>query len=519
LIKNPVLTGFHPDPSMICVDGTFYIANSTFEYFPGVSVSASKDLANWETVAYPLDTVKLLDMRGNAKSAGIWAPCLSFHDGSFYLVYTNVKNWTYGPFKDTPNYVIKAASVEGPWSEPVFLNCSGFDPSLFHDEDGRKYILNMEWDYRKKGKEQFSGILLTEVDPETLKPVSEPKNIFKGSERGMVEGPHIYKANGYYYLITAEGGTAYEHAMTVARSKHIGGPYELHPDTHLVSTKDAPEAYIKKTGHGSLCQAPDGRWWAAFLCGRPLDESMRCPLGRETSISEVIWKDNWPYLRDGGIIPPEVFEGYGEKREQKLYTYNFSEAAFKLDFMSLRVPARYELLKDGRLRLYGGDSLQSLHDQNMLVRRQTDFCFEAETCLTLPFKHFQRMAGLLYRYDEETQYYLRVAYNEEKGEQCVGLLCFDKNRFSMPLEENEMPVGNGKVYLRLTVKNRIGEFSYAGEDQKWHVIPYSIDVSTLSDDYATPMGFTSAFIGMSCQDMADGSGYADFDYFTYKVLD
>ena len=518
MIKNPVLTGFHPDPSIICVDGTFYIANSTFEYFPGVSISASKDLANWETVAYPLNSVKLLDMKGIAKSAGIWAPCLSFNNGFFYLVYTNVKNWTYGPFKDTPNYVVKSPSIEGPWSEPVFLNCSGFDPSLFHEEDGRKYIVNMEWDYRKKGDEQFSGILLTEIDSETLKPISEPKKIFKGSERGCVEGPHLYKINGYYYLVTAEGGTSYDHAMSVARSKNIEGPYEMHPTIHLVSSKGSLGAYIKKGGHGSLCQSPDGRWWAAFLCGRPLDESMRCPLGRETSISEVIWMNNWPYLKNGGIIPPDDFEGYGEKREQKLYMYNFSGTEFKRDFMSLRVPAHYDLLPDGKLRLYGKDSLQSLHDQNMLVRRQTEFCFEAETCLTLPFNHFQRMAGLLYRYDEENQYYLRVAYNEEKGEQCLGLLCFDKNNFSMPLGENEIPVGEGKVHLRLTVKNRYGEFSYAKEDLVWHIIPYRIDVSILSDEYAEPMGFTGAFAGMSCQDMADGSGYADFDYFTYKVI-
>jgi xylan 1,4-beta-xylosidase len=155
----------------------------------------------------------------------------------------------------------------------------------------------------------------------------------------------------------------------------------------------------------------------------------------------------------------------------------------------------------------------------MLVRRQTDFCFVAETCLTLPFKHFQRMAGLLYRYDEENQYYLRVAYNEAVGEQCLGILLFDKNNFSMPLGENEIPVGYGKVYLRLKVENHYGEFSYAMEDLQWHIIPYRIDVSTLSDEYATPMGFTGAFAGMSCQDMAEGSGYADFEYFTYKVLD
>lgn len=519
LIKNPVLTGFHPDPSMICVDGTFYIANSTFEYFPGVSISASKDLANWETIEAPLNTKEMLDMTGNPKSAGIWAPCLSYRDGYFYLVFTNVRTWSDGPFKDTPNFIVKAASIEGPWSKPIFINCSGFDPSLFHDEDGRKYIVNMEWDYRKKDHAQFTGILLTEIDPSSLKPISKPVKIFKGSERGLVEGPHLYKVDGWYYLITAEGGTSYEHAVTVARSKSIAGPYELHPNTHLVSSKDAPEAYIKKAGHGSICMSPDGRWWTAFLCGRPLDESMRCPLGRETAISEVVWKDGWPYLKEGGMVPPDQFEGYGEQNKQRQFDYKFNSDAFKLDLMSLRVPAQYDVLEDGRLRLYGKESLVSKHHQNMLMRRQTDFCFEAETCLELPFDHFQRMAGLLYRYNEENQYYLRVAFDEQKQQKCLGLLCFDNGNFTMPLGDDEIPVGNGKLYLKLTVANRVGEFSFAGEDKKWKVIPYKLDASKLSDEYATPMGFTGAFVGMSCQDMMDGSGYADFYSFCYKALD
>lgn len=519
MVKNPVLSGFHPDPSMICVDGTFYIANSTFEYFPGVAISKSKDLANWRSVPSPLNIVNMLNMKGNPKSGGIWAPCLTYCDGLFYLVFTDVKNWANGPFKDTPNYITKSASIEGPWSEPVFINCSGFDPSLFHDEDGRKYLVNMEWDYRKHGSAQFSGILLTELDPASMKPVSEPVKIFRGSERGLTEGPHLYKINGYYYLITAEGGTSYDHAVTVARSKDIKGPYELHPNNHLVSSKGELGVYIKKAGHGSICQGPDGRWWTAFLCGRPLDESMRCPLGRETSVAEVIWKDGWPYLKAGGLLPPVEFEGYGEKKIQKTFNYSFSDDSFKLDFMSLRVPAQYDVLEDGSLRLYGKESLYSTHNQNMLVRRQTDFCFEAETCVSMSFDHFQRMAGLIYRYDEENQYYLRVAYNEEEGQKCLSLLCVDKGNFFMPLCENEIPVGDGDLYLRLSVKNRYGEFSYAKEDLQWNVIPYRIDVSTLSDEYASPMGFTGAFVGMSCQDMADASAYADFKYFEYRVLD
>lgn len=519
MIKNPVLTGFHPDPSMIFVEDTFYIANSTFEYFPGVAISSSKDLANWNSIESPLNSKDKLDMKGNPKSGGIWAPCLSYYEGIFYLVFTDVKNWAFGPFKDALNYVVRSASIEGPWSEPVFLNCSGFDPSLFHDDNGKKYLVNMEWDYRKQGSEQFSGILLTELDSQSLEPIGEAVKIFEGSKKGMVEGPHLYKRDGYYYLITAEGGTSYEHAATVARSKEITGPYELHPYTHLVCTQDDEMSYIQKAGHGSLCKSSDGRWWIAFLCGRPLENIKRCPLGRETSISEIIWREGWPYLKDGGIVPSVSFEGYGEKITQKIYSYNFKNENFKKDFLSLRVPAQYNILKNGSLRLYGKESLQSVHEQNILMRRQTDFNFEAETYVSLPFNHFQQMAGLLYRYDEENQYYLRIAYNEKLNEHTLGILCFEKGRFTMPLGVEEIPVGEGKVYLRLTVRGSCGEFSYAKENLNWIAVPYTIDVSILSDEYASPMGFTGAFVGMACQDLKSRKCYADFEYFKYEVLD
>ncbi|MFA9397958.1 MAG: glycoside hydrolase family 43 protein [Clostridiaceae bacterium] len=519
MIKNPVLTGFHPDPSMIYVNETFYIANSTFEYFPGVSISASKDLANWETVAYPLNNTKLLDMKGNPKSGGIWAPCLTYSDGIFYLVFTDVKTWGDAPFKDTPNYITTAKSIEGPWSDPVYMNSSGFDASLFHDDDGKKYYINMEWDYRKIGNGQFTGILLTEVDPKTLKSITEPITIFKGSKRGLVEGPHLYKKDGFYYLITAEGGTSYNHAVTVARSRNIKGPYTLHPNEQLVSSMGAKDAYIQKAGHGSICEAKDGRWWLAFLCGRPIDETMRCPLGRETSVLEIVWREDWPYLKDGGIVPQSEFEGYGEKEVKKQFNYKFSGEDFKRDFMSLRVPAKYDILENGNLRLYGKESIVSCHNQNILVRRQTDFSFEAETCVNFEFNHFQEMAGLIYRYDEKNQFYLRIAYDEKINKKTLGILCFDNGKFFMPLGKNEIILEDGEVYLKIRVNGRYGEFSYAQRDEKYKTIPYKIDSSVLSDEYASPMGFTGAFVGIACQDIRTSKCYADFEYFNYKVID
>lgn len=519
MIKNPVLPGFHPDPSILFHDGAFYIANSTFEYFPGVCISTSRDLANWETAAYPLSEKRLLDMRGNPPSSGVWAPCLTYSGGLFYLVYTDVKYWSHEAFKDTPNYIATAPAIEGPWSDPVYVNSSGFDPSLYHGEDGRKYFLNMEWDYRKKGDAQFSGILLTELDPVKLTPVSEAVNIFPGTERGLVEAPHLYRVGEYYYLFTAEGGTIYRHTETVARSKRIEGPYEVHPDKYLVDAACAGGSPLQKTGHGSICQGPDGRWWFAFLMGRPLPDTMNCPLGRETGIAEIVWRDGWPYLKSGGVVPDAFFEGYGQKEERLYETidYDFSGERFGLDFMSPRTPARHSLA-GGALRLYGGDSPLSCFDQNMLVRRQCDFSFVFETAVSLPFDHFGRMAGLVYRYNEENQYFLRVAYDEQKGQKALGILCLDKYEFSMPLGEEEIPVPD-TVHLRVRMDGRYGTFSYSLDGEEYHDILYRLDAAKLSDEYATPLGFTSAFVGMYSIDLVDKQGYADFLYARYRALD
>ena len=167
-VYNPILPGFYADPSILAVNGEYYIANSTFEWYPGVEIHRSKDLVHWTSVPSPLSEERLLNMAGNYESCGIWAPCLSYSDGKFWLIYTNVRSWNKGPWKDTPNFLTTAENIEGPWSDPVFLNASGFDPSMFHDDDGRHWLINMEWDYRKSYKNQvnnasqFSGLLVQE---------------------------------------------------------------------------------------------------------------------------------------------------------------------------------------------------------------------------------------------------------------------------------------------------------------------------------------------------------------------
>ncbi|NLW97925.1 MAG: glycoside hydrolase family 43 protein, partial [Xanthomonadaceae bacterium] len=248
IVPNPVLRGFHPDPSIVRVGDDYYIATSTFEWWPGVAIAHSRDLVHWRTVRPAITRASQLDLRGRPNSGGVWAPALSHADGLFHLIYTDVRGWT-GEFKDVRNYLVTASDIEGPWSEPVHLNNSGFDPSLFHDVDGRKWLVNMVWDHRP-GHNSFGGILLQEYDPSARALVGPIHSIFRGTPLGLVKGPHLYHVDGWYYLLVAEGGTFATHAATVARSRRIEGPYQPMPDGPLLTSAHDPSLRLQSAGHG-----------------------------------------------------------------------------------------------------------------------------------------------------------------------------------------------------------------------------------------------------------------------------
>jgi xylan 1,4-beta-xylosidase len=527
-ITNPVLTGFHADPSILRVGEYFYIANSTFEWYPGVELHRSKDLAHWESLPSPLNEKRLLDMEGERSSCGVWAPCLSYGDGLFWLIYTNVHTWNAGPWKDCPNYLTTAPSIEGPWSDPVFLNCSGFDPSLFHDDDGKKWLVNMEWDYRQSDNPegpQFTGILLQEYSPVEQRLVGPIRKIFKGSPIRCVEGPHLYKRNGWYYLLTAEGGTVYNHAATLARSRSLEGPYEIHPHNPLITSRGKPELRLQKAGHASWCETADGRAYMAFLCGRPLPGTKNCVLGRETSIVELVWHEDWPYVKgeDGGRqnFPTDFFDapveiadkGIDNESRNAGAVYNFDCASMHSDFKTLRVPAdpaRYSLTsRPGWLRLRGGQSPISPFGQTLLARRQQDFSFIAETCLEFAPKNFQELAGLCWRYDERNQYLLAVTRDEKRG-RVLAMLAMIEGRFRR--EEGPSLPPDGSVYLGLSVHGRSGQFRYSTDGKNFTDIGWSLDSAVLSDEFDI-LGFTGAFVGMFCVDTARWEAPADFRYF------
>jgi xylan 1,4-beta-xylosidase len=518
-ITNPILPGFNPDPSILRVGEDYYIATSTFEWFPGVQIHHSKDLCNWKLIAHPLNRVSQLDMKGNPASGGIWAPCLSYSNGIFYLIYTDVKSLD-GVFKDTHNYLVTATDINGEWSEPIYLNSSGFDPSLFQDDDGRKWLVNMLWDYRA-GRNKFAGIALQEYSVEEKRLIGKPKNIFKGSSLGFTEGPHLYKHNDYYYLMTAEGGTGLNHAVTMARSKNIDGPYEIDPANPILTSRHDPLLTLQKSGHGSIVETQTGEWYMVHLCSRPIPTKGRSIMGRETAIQKMMWTDDgWFRMEHEGNKPedkvqaPDLPELKWEV-EQTRDDFNLDE--LNIHFATLRMPLGEDMMslkeRPGYLRLKGKESLGSRHKQSLIARRQQSFRYTAVTCVEFEPENFQQMAGLIAIYDRQNFYYLRISHDEELGK-CLGIITAQNNVFSQPVQDVSVE-GWNRVYLRVTVDYDELRFYYSKDEENWILFGPILDASTLSDEFCQEGRFTGAFVGLCCQDLSGGSKNADFDWFEY----
>ncbi len=532
MIQNPVLKGFNPDPSICRVGEDYYIATSTFEWFPGVQIHHSKDMVNWQLVSHPVNRVSQLNMLGNPDSGGVWAPALTYADGQFWLIYSDIKVVEGNTFKDGANYLVTSETIDGEWSEPIYLNNSGFDPSLFHDEDGRKWLVNMMWDHRSN-KHSFYGIVLQEYSVEEQKLVGESKVIYKGTELGLTEAPHLYKMNGYYYLLVAEGGTKFEHASSVSRSKNIDGPYELHPHDPLISSWAHPLLPLQKAGHGSFVETQNGEWYFAHLTGRPLkldgvkmlESRGYCPLGRETAIQKVYWENDWPYIVGGNKpsveveapdLPEHTFEmNYPVKDE-------FDSEELNIHFNTLRIPFNEEIgsltERPGHLRLYGRESLHSLFTQSLVARRWQSFEFIAETKVAFKPESFQQMAGLICYYNTRNWTTANVTWNEEKG-RVIDLMACERFETTHPIQGNEIPVPEDveSVYFRVEVDAKHYYFSYSFDGENYERIDVAFDSYKLSDDYIEQAGFfTGAFVGMHCIDISGRRLPADFDYFRYE---
>lgn len=544
MIQNPILPGFCPDPSIIRVGEDYYIANSSFEWWPGVKIYHSKDLKHYEQLPSPLNRMSQLNMVGEGDSCGVWAPDISWDGEYFWLIYTDVKTRTGGLF-NTHNYLVKSKDIRGGWSEPVYLNSSGFDPSVFHDTDGKMYIVNMI--------NNFKGILVQEYDPVQERLVGEAKNVFPGTGRGYTEGPHIYHIGEYYYLLMAEGGTGYDHMVTMARAKSIWGPYEEDPGNPvLTSDMENPDA-LQRCGHADIVCTQKGEWYMVHLCGRPPKGSGQCVLGRETAIQKMVWnEEGWLRMACGGnfgqweteepeglvecLFPEEAGKDYGrDDFDIEILAHGKSGGDFEnntsknksseyLDvrYTSLRQPYdSYTSLTErpGYLRLYGQESLNSCYDVSLVARRQMERHVQVETCVEFTPTCREQMAGLAYMYDTGNFYLLVKTRDEEFGNQNLDLKRPAKLRLiksdhfdvTDAIPEIDIPEDE-PLFLRVvtTQEGLYAKFFYSLDGKEYKELT-ELPTKILTDEQSD--GFTGAHFGMYCHDMTGLRRYADFDYF------
>lgn len=471
-------------------------------------------------------------MRGNPDSCGVWAPCLSHADGRFWLVYTDVKRYD-GAFKDAHNYITTCETVDGDWTDPWYVNSSGFDPSLFHDDDGRKWFVNMQWNHRGEGTggnpkhSSFDGILLQEWSPDggLTGPMT---NIYDGTDRGLTEAPHLFKRDGYYYLTTAEGGTGYDHAVTLARSRSLTGPYEDHPDKYVITTAHAPDHPVQRAGHGQMVESPTGEVYHTFLMGRPIpgpDGTGRfCPLGRETGIDRCVWgADGWLYLEGGGQLPRAELsppEGVtATPTPPQALRRDFADGTLPPEFQWLRTPEPDRLFRitDGAAILTGRESWGSWFEQSFLARRQEHLAYVAETDVAFDPATYQQAAGLFTYYNRFKFHGLILTH--EGGVRALRLVsCLgDYPDGALTWPSDIVPIADGPVAMRVEVDHAAQRFFWRQDGGEWQAIGGTLDASLVSDEGGRGEhgSFTGAFVGMHCMDTSGAGLEARFDRFDY----
>lgn len=540
MMRNPILKGFNADPCICRKGSDYFIAVSSFEWHPGVPVYHSKDLKNWELRTHILTKESQFQLCGLPSGCGIWAPCLTWHeaDGLFYLVY-GVMNSQEGGYFDIDNFLVSAPEIDGPWSEPTYLHSAGFDASLFHDDDDRKWLVSLEWETRE-GFEQPGAICLAEYSPQQKKVLGTPRRIYRGAtERGCIEAPHITKRNGFYYLMCAEGGTGYNHGITMARSKNVEGPYVPDSMNPIVTSapNDANERYIldflkpwhfnpdsvlQKSGHGSYVETPDGEVYLVHLCSRPILPELRCVLGRETAMQKMVWtEDGWLRLDGGGNLARLDFE------PSKLPTHafpavkqrdDFDEPQLELHYYSPRRPSSdFCDLKSrpGHLRIRGEESLCSNRKASLIARKLNSLNLIVETKMEFSASAYQHSAGLALYYNNQNYVFLRKTYCPERRQEIL-LITQIENSKKHDFYEFAALVSTNPLFLQMQIKGRWMQCRYSLDGNIFRRIGKTMDISVLSDDYVEHGQFTGTFVGIACVDALFHRNHADFDYFEMR---
>ncbi|MDQ0717114.1 xylan 1,4-beta-xylosidase [Streptomyces luteogriseus] len=530
VLHNPVLRGFAPDPSLVRVGDWYYLATSSFEWFPTIPLHRSRDLAHWEYAGHVQGAAPGNSLAGVPDSGGIWAPSLSWDGERFWVTYTVVRS-VGTPYFDLDTYVATAASIEGGWSAPRRVASHGFDPALFH-EDGRLWLLNLQNDHRPGG-ERFAGIVLTELDRDTLEPVGDTHLLLRHDR--LIEGPKLLRRDGWYYLVLAEGGTGWEHGVRVARATELTGPYEL-DERPLLTTRDDPALPLQKAGHGELVETPEGQWLLGHLTARPLDtpQGRRCTLGRESAIQAVVWDaEGWPRLRQGGWHP-EVEVDVPTRPHPRPHPHPHPLAAapqpedLSWPWSSLREPPDPSwadtTARPGWIRLRGRHGPESRWAAGLLAQRVTEHSAEAEVTVEARPVTFTQAAGLLLWYNPEAYLALDLTWAEPEGEPQRGQQWAGTagGRTVLSLVERDedgvrqvavvdVPV-DGPVTLGVTVEGADARFWYVRAGVRTAIGP-ALDFSRLSDDHGSRLRFTGAMAGIHARDLVDAAFTADFTGF------
>lgn len=500
---NPILAGFYPDPSICRAGDDYYLINSSFAYFPGIPVFHSRDLVNWEQVGNVIDRPDQLRYDRLGVSAGIFAPAIRYNNGTFYVICTMVGA--------TGNFVVTATNAAGPWSNPVQLGFEGIDPSLFFDEDGRAWVVN---NGAPEGTPLYNGhraIWIQQFDLAAQKMTGPRKVIVNGgtdlSKKPIwIEGPHLYKRGGWYYLCCAEGGTGPQHSEVVFRSHSVDGPYEPWDQNPILTQRDldpkAPGA-VTCTGHADLVIGPENQWWAVFLGVRPYDGRFS-PMGRETFMLPVKWTgDGWPViLPKGERVPLAVNSPNNATRTASPavplsgnfnWRDDFKQPALSPLWIMLRSPKEpwWKLNPSaGQLSITPRSELLSgTGNPSYLARRVQNAHFTASTDVEVPAETGVS-AGLAVFQNDRHHYFLAVC--RDAGGLIVYLERSADDRGG--LAGSARVLHATKMKLRVTADDAKCSFDYAADGGNWNTLVADADATLLTTEVAG--GFVGATVGM-----------------------
>ncbi|MBB1061186.1 glycoside hydrolase family 43 protein [Marilutibacter spongiae] len=506
--RNPVLAGFHADPGIVAANGRFYLVNSSFTYFPGIPVFESKDLVHWKQIGNVIDRPTQLDFDGLSVSRGIFAPTIEFNAGTFYVVTTAIDSGG--------NFIATASDPAGPWSDPHWLpGIGGIDPSLFFDDDGKVYLLNND---APPGPARYDGhraIWMQQIDLQRFEPIGPRQVLIDGGVEPdknpiWIEGPHIYKREGWYYLSDAEGGTGPQHSQVVLRSREVWGPYVPYAKNPILTQRDLPADRplpITNAGHADLVEGPDGSWWAVFLASRNY-QTRHYNTGRETYLLPVHWREGWPeILPPGEAIPyvvgaPSWMRG---KASQAPSTGNFVRRdefdgdALSMEWMRVRVPkqAWADLAtRPGALAVHPlTEDLDTLRNPAFLGRRQQHLRFEASTSMSRPAPG---VAAGLAAFQSEAYWYFLGVRSAPGDRVSVFLEGRDGTGTTRTLATRVVDAADE---LRLKIGADEGDYAFSfdtGDGTGWQTLAGQVDGTVLSTDRAG--GFVGALLGPFARD-------------------